>query len=948
MEYTTDVQDANPTWVNVTNLLTFGPNDTANTQGTVPTIGTDPSDSVYIRNNTSDPNTISGDYATITGPIVGGSNTSWLNDLEVDLSSISAANGQANFAFRIVNAATGTSETTISGLNGTAYAFKNWRFNDVVVSASDSAPSVPSITTQPLDVTAGIGGTAKFTAAATGNPTPTVQWMVSTDGGATFHNDTTDTGNTTNTLTISSVTLAESGYEYEAVYTNSQGTQPTNPATLTVSPLPVVTIQPASQSVSAGSTVTLIAGASGTSTVQWQVSTNGGSSFSNITGATSTILTLSATEGLSGNQYRAVFTNGNGSTNSSGATLTIKGTPIVQWNFTTGQAASPGGNTTVGTANSPLPTSQINSGNTASILGMVNSYDGLPSYPEADIIPIASGVDPSVVDYVWRVRGGGGGGPTGSPGSPDGWSQNAPTGTQGVEFDVNTTGFSNITLNFDWTQGAIGDMQAQYYNGSSWVNVGTPVQATGSDYYGVTAPTTISANATLTADTSASINVASSSGFYFDQPITVGGIAAIVTGVSSGKLTIVPTASGSVTSGATVVAAPNPTGVSINLQGISYANNNPNLKVRLVGVYNPALPNVIDGNPAVSATSHGQFAGGFGLANDIQVIDLTNFVNTNGAQDVADGQNFTLTLGAQTTGTITYSSDPTTMASNIQAALDAMLGAGSASVASTIATNTYTPPGPITAYNGFSVIFDGGAYQHQPVPTMTISDSNDNVSTWQNATPSTVTTTTTAPYTVTANSSLSISVASSANFTAGNPILLGTITCLISSVGSGTLTVVPETSGSVQAGTTVQQLGATGFVDGGGNWELGNVSFNGQVISGAPGIGTNPASQEAAAGYPVTFTSTAYSESLPTVQWQVSTNGGSTWSNVSGGTVTPTGGVFGTQSGDGSYTSTYSFTTDSNLDQNGYQYRAVFSNGSGSSNSSAATLSVVAPQRRTS
>ena len=32
------------------------------------------------------------------------------------------------------------------------------------------------------------GSTATFTAAATGNPTPTVQWQVSTDGGATFTN----------------------------------------------------------------------------------------------------------------------------------------------------------------------------------------------------------------------------------------------------------------------------------------------------------------------------------------------------------------------------------------------------------------------------------------------------------------------------------------------------------------------------------------------------------------------------------------------------------------------------------------------------------------------------------------------------------------------------------------------------------------------------------------
>ena len=64
-------------------------------------------------------------------------------------------------------------------------------------------------------------------------------------------------------------------------------------------------------------------------------------------------------------------------------------------------------------------------------------------------------------------------------------------------------------------------MQAQYYNGSSWVNVGVPVQATGTDFYGVTPTTTTSSAYTFTAGTSATIPVASSSGFYFDESIKI-------------------------------------------------------------------------------------------------------------------------------------------------------------------------------------------------------------------------------------------------------------------------------------------------------------------------------------------------------------------------------------------------------------------------------------------
>ena len=44
----------------------------------------------------------------------------------------------------------------------------------------------PTVTTQPASQTVTAGQTATFTAAASGNPTPTVQWQVSTDSGSTF------------------------------------------------------------------------------------------------------------------------------------------------------------------------------------------------------------------------------------------------------------------------------------------------------------------------------------------------------------------------------------------------------------------------------------------------------------------------------------------------------------------------------------------------------------------------------------------------------------------------------------------------------------------------------------------------------------------------------------------------------------------------------------------
>ena len=84
-----------------------------------------------------------------------------------------------------------------------------------------------------------------FTATANGNPTPTVQWQVSTNGGGSFSNLSNGgniSGATTGTLTISNPTVATPADQYRAVFTNTcNGTQTatSNAATLTVSPAPL-------------------------------------------------------------------------------------------------------------------------------------------------------------------------------------------------------------------------------------------------------------------------------------------------------------------------------------------------------------------------------------------------------------------------------------------------------------------------------------------------------------------------------------------------------------------------------------------------------------------------------------------------------------------------------------------------------------------------------------
>ena len=187
--------------------------------------------------------------------------------------------------------------------------------------------SAPAVTSQPADQSVAAGQTATFAAAASGSPSPTVQWQVSADGGSSW---SAISGATATSLSLTAET-SENGNQYRAVFANAGGSAASNAATLTMATGPTVTAQPADQSVVAGQTATFTATASGSPspTVQWQVSADGGSSWSAISGATATSLRLTAAASENGNQYRAVFANAVGAADSGAATLTVEIAPTV-------------------------------------------------------------------------------------------------------------------------------------------------------------------------------------------------------------------------------------------------------------------------------------------------------------------------------------------------------------------------------------------------------------------------------------------------------------------------------------------------------------------------------------------------------------------------------------------------------------------------------------------
>ncbi len=215
--------------------------------------------------------------------------------------------------------------------NGEEYraVFTNSLGTATTSAATLTVQYAPTITTNPSNQTVTAGQTVTFTAAADANPTATLQWQVSTDGGHTF-NDIS--GATSATLTLNAATAVMNGDEYKATFTNSMGTATTSTATLTVQYAPVLISGPSSQTVTAGQTATFIAAADGnpTPTVQWQVSTDGGATFTNISGATSTTLTFSNVQASqNGDKYQAVFTNSLGTATTSAATLTVQYVPRV-------------------------------------------------------------------------------------------------------------------------------------------------------------------------------------------------------------------------------------------------------------------------------------------------------------------------------------------------------------------------------------------------------------------------------------------------------------------------------------------------------------------------------------------------------------------------------------------------------------------------------------------
>ena len=193
-------------------------------------------------------------------------------------------------------------------------------FSSTLSAVSGSGPDGGTATLQASLTFAGFplaGETVKFTLLKSG--------LITAVGSSTT--------NANGVATLSGVGLAgfsvgafahyvEASFAGDSIYSGSSGD---GTLTVGVSNYVAVTRNPISQIASAGNPVTFVAAGSGlpTPTVQWQVSTDAGVTFSDLSGATSTTLTFTTTQNENGYAYRAVFTNSAGTATSTPATLTV-------------------------------------------------------------------------------------------------------------------------------------------------------------------------------------------------------------------------------------------------------------------------------------------------------------------------------------------------------------------------------------------------------------------------------------------------------------------------------------------------------------------------------------------------------------------------------------------------------------------------------------------------
>ena len=207
------------------------------------------------------------------------------------------------------------------------------------------AQTAPAITQQPGNQNVATGTVATFTVAASGSPTPDLQWQRLPVGSGTWGNVIEGgayAGSQSGTLQVAAM-YSMAGDRFRCVATNPVDTVTSNPATLIVRGSALaITAQPADQSVRAGAMAgfsVVTTGDPAPSLRFWQRLPFGSSAWTTIHdgaayGGTSTAtLTINpATLAMSGDQFRFIATSPTSSIQSTAAILTVTAAATCDFN----------------------------------------------------------------------------------------------------------------------------------------------------------------------------------------------------------------------------------------------------------------------------------------------------------------------------------------------------------------------------------------------------------------------------------------------------------------------------------------------------------------------------------------------------------------------------------------------------------------------------------------
>jgi sugar lactone lactonase YvrE len=189
---------------------------------------------------------------------------------------------------------------------------------DSITQVPPPVVTTPSVTPV-ADQTVQVGQTATFTESASGTATLSYQWQ---------RNGTAIDGATSASYTTPATVATDNGSMFIVVVTNSAGSATTAPAKLTVT-VPVtltITQSPADVTVASGASATFNAAATcsaGAIAWQWQRSSDGGTTFTNIASATAATYTLVTAASDNGAVFRTQASCSGVTQLSNTATLTV-------------------------------------------------------------------------------------------------------------------------------------------------------------------------------------------------------------------------------------------------------------------------------------------------------------------------------------------------------------------------------------------------------------------------------------------------------------------------------------------------------------------------------------------------------------------------------------------------------------------------------------------------